>query len=306
MQAWVFLSVSGERSWQSNDGYHDVLGSHYVYDSGVAYRLQVAPGDLVVVRDENLVLGISRLDNIHKAPATKMRSRCPKCDRTGVEHRKGRGVYVCRHCKGEFAAPAKRREPVTEYVATYGQSWQALDGAIMYEELEPMLGGVAQNAIRPCEIDGLEQLLNRISVEVPAVGAAPDPSPPPQIPGGHREAVGRTRLGQSKFRKELLRTYGLVCAMTGPCPAESLEAAHIRGFAEHGKHDLKDGILLRSDIHKLFDAGRIAVDPEKLVVVTHPALDRYPQYRELCGAQIVPGPDPAALREHFDAATQLW
>ena len=55
-----FLSVSGERSWQSNDGYRDVLGSHYVHDSGVVYRLQVEAGDLVIVRDKEVVLGIAR------------------------------------------------------------------------------------------------------------------------------------------------------------------------------------------------------------------------------------------------------
>lgn len=64
--------------------------------------------------------------------------------------------------------------------------------------------------------------------------------------------------------------------MTGRCPAEILEAAHIRAFAKNGIHELKDGISLHADIHQLFGAGRVAIDPEKLVLVTHPGLDRYP------------------------------
>lgn len=309
VRAWVFLSVSGERSWQSNDGYRDVLGSHYVYDSGVAYRLQVEVGDLVVVRDQDIVLGIARIDDIRTTSTTKVRSRCRSCERTGVEYRKGRGVYVCRHCKDEFESPTKRSEPVTEYTAAYGSSWQALDGAITAGELESLLSGVAQNAIRPCEIDGLMKLLDRISVEVPAdlgVLTLPRPSPHSSVTGGHGESIVRIRKGQSKFRRELLQMYGLVCAATGPCPDEILEAAHIRPFAEHGTHDLKDGILLRADIHRLFDAGRVAIDPDKLVLVTHPGLDRYPYHRDLRGTPVVPGPDRVALREHYDAAIRSW
>ncbi|WP_411742752.1 HNH endonuclease signature motif containing protein [Rhodococcus sp. IEGM 1366] len=80
----------------------------------------------------------------------------------------------------------------------------------------------------------------------------------------------------------------------------------LRPFAQHGTHDLKDGILLRADIHQLFDVGRVTIDPDKLVLVTHPGLDRYPDYRELRGRPVVPGPDPVALREHCDAAIRSW
>ncbi|MEU4060336.1 HNH endonuclease signature motif containing protein [Rhodococcus qingshengii] len=69
--------------------------------------------------------------------------------------------------------------------------------------------------------------------------------------------------------------------MIGPCPAETVEAAHIRAFAKHGIHELRDGISLRADIHQLFGAGRIAIDPDKLVLVTYPGLNRYPNCREL-------------------------
>ncbi|MCJ0907326.1 HNH endonuclease signature motif containing protein [Rhodococcus sp. ARC_M6] len=94
--------------------------------------------------------------------------------------------------------------------------------------------------------------------------------------------------------------------MTGPCPAEILEAAHIRAFAKHGTHELKDGILLRADIHQLFEEGRVAIHPEKLVLVMHPGLDRYLNYRELRGAPVVPRPDPAALCERYEASVRSW
>lgn len=60
MQAWALLSKSDEnRVWESNDGYPDVLGSHYVYDTGVANHKRVSVGDLVVLRDSAIVHGIS-------------------------------------------------------------------------------------------------------------------------------------------------------------------------------------------------------------------------------------------------------
>ncbi|WP_368665143.1 HNH endonuclease signature motif containing protein [Rhodococcus erythropolis] len=46
--------------------------------------------------------------------------------------------------------------------------------------------------------------------------------------------------------------------MIEPCPAETVEAAHIRAFAKHWIHELRDGISLRADIHQLFGAGRVA------------------------------------------------
>lgn len=51
MQGWVFTSVSGDRSWQSNDGYADVLGSLYIYDSAVSFYKQVAEGHVIVIRE---------------------------------------------------------------------------------------------------------------------------------------------------------------------------------------------------------------------------------------------------------------
>jgi hypothetical protein len=97
--------------------------------------------------------------------------------------------------------------------------------------------------------------------------------------GGHRRALVDVRKGQAAFRRQLLRAYGLVCAVTGPCPAPALQAAHLREFAKHESHDFADGILLRFDIHQLFDAGLVAVDTTTMQVVIAPPLARYPHYK---------------------------
>lgn len=80
-------------------------------------------------------------------------------------------------------------------------------------------------------------------------------------PGGHRQARVRVRVGQGGFRQRLLATQGPVCAFTGPGPAAALEAAHLYSYAAVGQHHDDGGLLLRRDVHRLFDQGDIAVDP---------------------------------------------
>jgi len=66
-----------------------------------------------------------------------------------------------------------------------------------------------------------------------------------------------TRLGQRDFRSHLMKAYGNQCAVTG-CGVETvLQAAHIRGVRDGGDHAVSNGLLLRADIHNLFDRGLI-------------------------------------------------
>ncbi|MEV6430095.1 HNH endonuclease signature motif containing protein [Nocardia sp. NPDC051463] len=116
----------------------------------------------------------------------------------------------------------------------------------------------------------------------------------------------RVRKGQDKFRESLLQRDGLVCAVTGPCPAKALEAAHLRAFATHGTHDPDEGLLLRADIHSLFDAGLIAVDPTTMKVVVAPALKGYPGYAGLQDVSISPGPFAKALADHHQEVASAW
>lgn len=76
----------------------------------------------------------------------------------------------------------------------------------------------------------------------------------------------RVRRGQPKFRKNLLRLYNNRRAVTGTGPPEVLEAAHIVRHAETGLNHSDNGLLLRADIHYLFDAGLLAIKPDTLEI----------------------------------------
>jgi putative restriction endonuclease len=52
------------------------------------------------------------------------------------------------------------------------------------------------------------------------------------------------------------------CAVTGEKTLPVLEAAHIKPYALNGPHRVSNGILLRSDLHKLFDLGYVTITPD--------------------------------------------
>ncbi|MGW3913225.1 HNH endonuclease, partial [Streptomyces sp. NPDC005070] len=103
------------------------------------------------------------------------------------------------------------------------------------------------------------------------------------IPGGHNVATVRVRVGQSAFRSRLLREQGEHCAMTGAAPEAVLEAAHLYSYAESGEHHDYGGLLLRRDIHRLFDLGQIAVNPASGLIDIAPGLRGFPLYGQLHG-----------------------
>lgn len=87
-----------------------------------------------------------------------------------------------------------------------------------------------------------------------------------------REVVGpmfgnlrlvRQRLGQGSFRILVTDAYERRCAVTGERALPVLEASHIQPVAEGGSHRVDNGVLLRSDVHTLFDRGYVTITPDE-------------------------------------------
>ncbi|MEK6283261.1 MAG: HNH endonuclease signature motif containing protein [Acidobacteriota bacterium] len=74
------------------------------------------------------------------------------------------------------------------------------------------------------------------------------------------------RLGQGSFRILVADSYNRRCTMTGERTFPALEAAHIHRYSRGGDHTLSNGLLLRSDPHKLFDLGYLTIDPSTLKI----------------------------------------
>lgn len=87
------------------------------------------------------------------------------------------------------------------------------------------------------------------AAELPAVAGARYGSP----------QLVRPRLGQGSFKIAVTDAYGRACAVTTEHSLPTLEAAHIRPYARGGEHAIPNGLLLRRDIHRLFDLGYVTV-----------------------------------------------
>lgn len=70
------------------------------------------------------------------------------------------------------------------------------------------------------------------------------------------------RQGQRKFREDLIKVYKGRCAMTGCRVKGVLEAAHIKPYHLSKENNSENGILLRADLHTLFDLNLIVVHPQ--------------------------------------------
>jgi len=90
------------------------------------------------------------------------------------------------------------------------------------------------------------------------------------------------RQGQRDFRLSLLYAYGSKCAMTGCCVVDVLEAAHIHRYFGKETNLVSNGLLLRADVHTLFDLNLISVDTQTMRICIAPSLEGT-CYEELLG-----------------------
>lgn len=89
------------------------------------------------------------------------------------------------------------------------------------------------------------------------------------------------RRGQKKFREALLRAYGERCAMSASNCEEVLEAAHIYPYLGDQTNHITNGLLLRADLHSLFDLGLISVEADYTLIVSNTLLQT--EYADLMG-----------------------
>lgn len=308
-RAWSLLTIDeSERQFGGNLGYTDVLGSRYAWDSTVPNHRAVQPGALAVLRNGSHVLGVGWIDDVQTETATKVRRRCPRCGNTAFKTRKQLTPrYKCSPCQNLFDEPAQEQIDVTVYICDYARTWRPTADLRVTEIAPAYLNRSAQQSIRPLDPELITQLF----------GQAYDSSlrwwveaTDPQLPAGHRSRLGHVRIGQAQFRQVLRQRFGDRCLITGPQPARAIEAAHLYRYCDTPKHDIAGGVLLRRDLHSLFDGFLLAIDPSDWVVRLSPSLDPFPDLVQLGGRQLViPSqvrPREEYLVAHLRWATDLW
>jgi hypothetical protein len=133
-----------------------------------------------------------------------------------------------------------------------------------------------------------------------------DPFDPKSVVDGRKKIMASIfrRLGQKTFRRNLLSAYSAQCTMTGCSTLWVLEAAHITPYRGLKTNAVSNGLLLRADIHTLFDLCLISIEPTQMAICVSSVLADS-QYADLGGRlpalpeKASVRPSTAAIKEHF-------
>lgn len=120
----------------------------------------------------------------------------------------------------------------------------------------------------------------------------------------------RPRLGQGAFRVGVIEAYDRKCIVTGERTLPALEAAHILPVKSEGTHEISNGLLLRRDLHALFDQHYITITPDKTLLVSKRIKEEFQNGREyyaMHGRRVrdprydADAPSMEALRRHNES-----
>ncbi|WP_191625313.1 HNH endonuclease [Pseudomonas fluorescens] len=105
----------------------------------------------------------------------------------------------------------------------------------------------------------------------------------------------KRRRGQAEFRERLMNIYDRTCALTGCAVEPVLQACHITPHSTQINYASSNGLLMRSDLHQLFDAGLLRISGDGIVYV-QPSVKSDPSYQHLDGQSIqMPALDKAGV-----------
>jgi hypothetical protein len=274
--AWLCIASEGATT-RVGDNFNEVIGETYVWPKSIPNAQSLKLGDIIALWDTDRLLGFSWIERIDETLETREQYRCPNeaCRRIDMRERSTKSPrFKCGKCKIETDSPIIEVSEQESFSATYAAGWVSVDEFIDAESCRLMTKNPkSQHSLR--ELD--QSLFLQFVGSLPEVILSPFKSR--QV--GHVKATVRVRIGQGAFRQKLRQRYGDVCAITGPNHSTALEAAHLYSYANFGEHHEDGGLLLRRDIHRLFDAGLISVNPKDLRVDVHPDLAVFPEYASL-------------------------
>ncbi|WP_312210323.1 HNH endonuclease signature motif containing protein [Pseudescherichia sp.] len=266
-QAWSFKAIEKDdlRYW-GNDGYHDDSSVFYRYDSFVANYKNVKNGDIVIITDRESVLGISVIEKLETQSINKKRNKCVYLDCKAKKILPRKTIKPEWRCdKGhEFDEPRVIFEPAKEFIANYGTQYRTLSDITMSQLIDKTPRYNGQMSIQEVNYPWAVALLTSQPTMILDLNASEaDKDIPTLTNEDQRNVVERQikqRRGQKTFRDKLLKS-NPICAVTGCKLVDILEAAHIDAYRNDSHNHISNGLLLRSDIHTLYDLNLCAIDP---------------------------------------------
>ena len=304
------MAVGENRQYGGNTGYDDQADVYYSWDSTVNTAANIQVGDSVALWDKERLLGLSVIEAIDTEQEVKVLRRCanPSCGRSNINERRTLiPRFRCQNCGFEFDNPATEYVKVTKYTSRHDAAWTPLEGTLTGDELRTLcISPRSQLSMRQLDWEafgaalatqGGKHALQRVADRAPDLVFPTADDLHIDFPQGHVKSMVRVRRGQRKFRDHLLKWQGARCAFTGDAPVRVLDAGHLYSYAKLGEHHEHGGLLLRRDIHRLFDDGSLAIDPTSLKVDVAGDLESYPQYARL---------HDRPLRVELDSDRVVW
>lgn len=284
VSAWLLLAAGDSRQHGGNEGYDDQADVYYTWDSTVPNHARIKAGDPIAIWDKDRLLGVSVIEEITTRDTEKLIFKCRRCGTSKIKARSTLSPrYRCQECGEVFEKPESQAVNVTEYRSRHDAAWSSLENLLSGPELRGLCTSPkSQLSMRSLRWSDFQQAVSQRGA-AHALERVVHRSPDFLFPHGHILQTVRVRRGQRQFREHLLASYGEQCAFTGMAPARALEAGHLYSYAELGVHYEHGGLLLRRDVHRLFDDGWLAVDPDGLKIHVSDNLLRFPQYGSLDG-----------------------
>lgn len=311
-RAWLLLSFGDQRKHLGNYGYADKVSREYQYDSLVPNHKQITEGDWVVLSDKKQLIGIARICKITNEQWEKPLQRCPLCQSTKINaRRKKKPLFRCIKCHQEFDIPIVKPEPCQKFIADFGNTFEAVEKIVKIEELRRVCPKYnKQFAMQLIDLEKIRKILFKNGVEdIKLLNLSEDSEYIENInylkaddsyeddynyeyiptPEDSREIIFqqiRKRRGQSKFRNSLRQRYDDQCMISGCQIIDILEAAHISSYRGADDNHPDNGLLLRADLHTLFDIDLLGINPDSLEVELHPKLITS-SYQEFAGKKLI-------------------
>lgn len=318
------MAVQGRIQYGGKLRYDDDPARIYRYDSTVPNSRWVSSGDLVLLRDRKVLLGAGRVERIESGSGSRKRRRCPVCNIATIKERRvASPKWRCR--RGHTFAEAREDEITVDlYEAHYGSTFLPANDQISAAEIRKVaMGRSDQQSIRELEPGKLEGLLMKsfpesealltefiqsISVVADDADVTVDSTGKYQFTPSFSDDRTRVlraikeRRGQASFRKKLKKRYEGKCVVSGCDLFDVLEAAHIWPYRGPKDNHPGNGLLLRADLHTLFDLDLLGIHPDTLCVSIAKKAKRS-DYVTFDGARLDVGPSGmpsrAALEERW-------
>ncbi|WP_295890941.1 HNH endonuclease signature motif containing protein [uncultured Vibrio sp.] len=263
---WLLLEKTPEKISTPNIAiYNDITGKEYSYDDSVPNHKSLSPGDYVVLRKDNSVVGSAIVESINTAPSFKVRYRCPNCNSTNIERKKRADTWVC---NGTKRAPCTYKgqnivtsnEPVTKYTAL-------LKNFILFCSNEYDVATIKQTAIKPRSQLSIKELdreaiesvvrlptLSQIEIRRSGNSKRARESRKPDV---YYEVVRRYHRNQSVIADALERSNGICeeCGKIAPFNRKSdntkyLEVHHVIPLSENGDDTIDNVLALCPNCHR--------------------------------------------------------